>query len=151
QADQGFPKVEGVRYNGRMHTGDLFDYGPQFAEGILTVLPPRMVGTPYPALVPKTDADGNDIAGIRLPEAAVPTATYTDRPMRERGKPRRSDDSSARQGPDAPACKCPGRSAARCRRLAYAIVLCPNARAVCVVVRCRPRIAEGSDRRLPAH
>ena len=28
-------------------------------------------------LVPKTDADGNDVAGIRLPAVAVPTATYT--------------------------------------------------------------------------
>jgi alpha/beta hydrolase family protein len=60
-----------------MHTGDLFDYGPQFDKGILTVLPPRLVGTPYPALVPGTDPDGNDIAGIRLPEVAVSLATYT--------------------------------------------------------------------------
>ena len=30
-----------------------------------------------PAWVPKVDADGNDIAGIRLPEVVVPTATYT--------------------------------------------------------------------------
>jgi hypothetical protein len=27
--------------------------------------------------VPKTDSDGNDIAGIRLPELTVPLATYT--------------------------------------------------------------------------
>jgi len=77
QASQGFPNIPGVKYNGRMHTGDLFDYGPKFDEGILTVLPPRLVGTPYSALVPKTDADGNDIAGIRLPEVAAPLATYT--------------------------------------------------------------------------
>jgi hypothetical protein len=57
-----------------MHTGDLFDYGPKFDEGILTIWPPRIVGTPYPALVPKTDADGNDIAGVRLPDVAVPLA-----------------------------------------------------------------------------
>jgi hypothetical protein len=76
QAGQGFPQISGVKYNGRMHTGDLFDYGPQAAGGILTVWPPRLVGTPYPALVPKTDADGNDIAGIRLPDVAVPLATY---------------------------------------------------------------------------
>ena len=38
---QGFPKIEGVNYNGRMHTGDLFDFGPDFAKGILTVLPPK--------------------------------------------------------------------------------------------------------------
>jgi hypothetical protein len=77
QTRQGFPEIPGVKYNGRMHTGDLFDYGPQFDHGILTILPPRLVGTPYPALVPRTDPDGNDIAGIRLPEVAVPLATYT--------------------------------------------------------------------------
>jgi hypothetical protein len=60
-----------------MHTGDLFDFGPGFDQGILTILPPKLLGTPYPALVPRTDADGNDIAGIRLPEIAVPLATYT--------------------------------------------------------------------------
>jgi hypothetical protein len=27
--------------------------------------------------VPKTDKDGNDVAGIRLPEVQVPLATYT--------------------------------------------------------------------------
>jgi hypothetical protein len=77
QDGQGFPEISGVKYNGRMHTGDLFDYGPKFDQGLLTILPPRIVGTPYSALVPKTDTDGNDIAGIRLPEVAVPLATYT--------------------------------------------------------------------------
>ena len=77
QTKQGFPEIPHVKYNGRMHSGDLFDYGPQLDNGILTFLPPRLVGTPYPALVPRTDRDGNDIAGIRLPEIAVPLATYT--------------------------------------------------------------------------
>ena len=31
----------------------------------------------FPSYVPKTDSDGNDIAGIRLPELTVPLATYT--------------------------------------------------------------------------
>jgi len=60
-----------------MTTGDLFDYGPFFDQGILTSLPPFLVGSPYPVFVPRTDADGNDIAGIRLPEIEVPLATYT--------------------------------------------------------------------------
>ena len=60
-----------------MHTGDLLDFGPDFDKGILATLPPRLVGTPYPALVPRADSDGNDLAGIRLPEVAAPTATYT--------------------------------------------------------------------------
>jgi len=42
----------------------------------MTILPPKHLGTPYPALVvPKTDADGNDIAGIRMPDVQVPVAT----------------------------------------------------------------------------
>jgi hypothetical protein len=77
QSGVGFPEIPGVVYNGRIHTGDLFDFGSLFDHGILTTLPPILLGTPYPALVPKTDADGNDIAGIRLPEVAVPLATYT--------------------------------------------------------------------------
>jgi len=90
QAINGFPAIparpavtgqdngRAVRYNGRLHTGDLFDYGPRyFTEGIIDNLPPVLKGSPYPALVPKNDADGNNIAGIRLPELVVPTATYT--------------------------------------------------------------------------
>lgn len=34
-------------------------------------------GTQLPLLVPQVDADGNEVAGIRLPELAVPLATYT--------------------------------------------------------------------------
>jgi hypothetical protein len=77
QDSVGFPTIPGVTYNGRMHTGDRLDFGPQFDRGILSVLPPTLVGTPYPALVPKTDADGNDLAGVRLPDVAAPLATYT--------------------------------------------------------------------------
>jgi hypothetical protein len=77
QAGMGFPDIPGVKYNGRNHTGDRYDFGPQADQGILTILPPTLLGTPYPSLVPKTDIDGNDIAGIRLPEVAVPLATYT--------------------------------------------------------------------------
>ena len=77
QAKVGFPAIPGVTYNGLARTGDLFDFGPSLDQGILTVLPPTALGTPYPVLVPKTDADGNDVAGIRLPAVAVPMATYT--------------------------------------------------------------------------
>jgi hypothetical protein len=52
------------------------DYGPEWAKGIISVEPPRL-GAVYPALVPAVDADGNDRAGIRLPEIAVPLATQT--------------------------------------------------------------------------
>ncbi len=77
QSGMGFPNIPGVNYNGILHTGDLFNYGPQFEQGILSILPPTDLGAPYPVFVPKTDDDGNDIAGIRLPDISVPLATYT--------------------------------------------------------------------------
>ena len=44
-----------------------------------TELEPGSVGAnaPLPFLVPQVDADGNERAGIRLPEVTVPLATYT--------------------------------------------------------------------------
>jgi hypothetical protein len=80
-----FPRIPGVVYNGAHHTGDLWDFGPDFDKGFITALPPRRVGTPYPVFVPKVDADGNDIAGVRLPEVSVPLATYTGWALRADG------------------------------------------------------------------
>jgi Alpha/beta hydrolase domain len=77
QSSVGFPEIPGVNYNGLMHTGDLFNYGPLFSRGIINILPPIVIGTPYPVFVPRTDSDGNDVAGIRLPDISVPLATYT--------------------------------------------------------------------------
>jgi Alpha/beta hydrolase domain len=85
QSGMGFPQIPSVVYNGVHHTGDLFDFGPDFGKGFLSVLPPKLVGTPYPVFVPKTDADGNDVAGIRIPEVAVPVATYTGWALRADG------------------------------------------------------------------
>jgi hypothetical protein len=36
-----------------------------------------MTGQPFPILVPQVDADGNETAGLRLPEQSVPLGTYT--------------------------------------------------------------------------
>ena len=72
-----FPKLPGVTTTTAVHKAYHADYGPKFAtEGVVTVEPPR-IGTPFPILVPQVDADGNGIAGIRMPELAVPLATYT--------------------------------------------------------------------------
>jgi Alpha/beta hydrolase domain len=80
-----FPVIPGVVYNGAHHTGDLWDFGPGFDKGFISVLPPKRIGTPYPVLVPRADADGNDIAGIRIPDVAVPVATYTGWALRADG------------------------------------------------------------------
>lgn len=87
QSGVGFPNIPGVTYTGLQTTRYLFDYGPNFeATGIPTINPP-VVSAPYqdnPAngpiyqsYVPTTDSDGNDIAGVRLPDVTVPLATYT--------------------------------------------------------------------------
>ena len=51
-----------------------YDFGPE--EGITENLPP-VIGKAYPSLTTTVDQDGNDAAGIRLPDLAVPLATVT--------------------------------------------------------------------------
>jgi len=58
------------------------DFGPQWKTGIIANEPPR-VGKPFGVLVPQTDADGNDLGGVRLPELQVPLATYTGWNLRD--------------------------------------------------------------------
>ena len=99
QSGMGFPNIPSafpadsgpfVKYTGLKTTRYLFDYGPDFYEtGIATINPPVFPfttpsyqddprnGPIYPSYIPKTDSDGNDIAGVRLPDVTVPLATYT--------------------------------------------------------------------------
>ncbi len=76
-ANPSLPATTNVFYDGIHHTGDLWDFGPRFYEGIVSISPPILLGTPYKVLVSKTDGDGNDIAGVRVPSVSVPIATYT--------------------------------------------------------------------------
>jgi hypothetical protein len=94
QSRVGFPHIPGVIYTGLKTTRYRFNYGADFYHTFVPtinppVIPPAppsnnptmednpLVGPIYPSYVPKTDSDGNDIAGIRLPELTVPLATYT--------------------------------------------------------------------------
>jgi len=52
------------------------DFGPTWEQGVASWLPPRL-GEPYQTFVSAVDADGNEVAGIRLPDLTVPLATYT--------------------------------------------------------------------------
>jgi hypothetical protein len=52
------------------------DFGSGSAKGIAATLPP-VEGEPYRHFVPAVDRDGNEVSGIRLPDLAVPLATYT--------------------------------------------------------------------------
>ena len=99
QSEMGFPDIPSpfadtpgplVTYTGLKTTRYHFDYGLNFYEtGIATINPPVFPfmatsyqddprnGPIYPSFIPKTDSDGNDIAGVRLPDVTVPVATYT--------------------------------------------------------------------------
>jgi hypothetical protein len=52
-----------------------FDYGPDFAEGIIGNVLPVATADRYRVLVPKVDPDGNETSGVLLPDISVPTAT----------------------------------------------------------------------------
>jgi hypothetical protein len=72
-----FPALPSVTVAMTTHKAYRADYGPDFiGKGIVSQEPP-VVGSAFPILVPQVDADGNEVAGVRLPELAVPVATYT--------------------------------------------------------------------------
>ncbi len=72
-----FPAIPDVALPDSFYRPLRLDPGPRWhTEGIADNVPPK-VGQPYVPLVPQVDADGNDIAGIRLPEIAVPVVTST--------------------------------------------------------------------------
>ncbi|HEX7698051.1 MAG TPA: alpha/beta hydrolase domain-containing protein [Candidatus Acidoferrum sp.] len=77
-----FPKIPGVNTPHEMNLAYHLDFGSQWKSGIISNEPPR-VGKPFPVLVPQTDADGNDLGGVRLPELQVPVATYTGWNLRD--------------------------------------------------------------------
>ncbi|MSQ30379.1 MAG: hypothetical protein EXR68_07840 [Dehalococcoidia bacterium] len=54
-----------------------FDFGPEAAAGIGSYPPVVKLTEQFPTFVSAVDADGNEIAGIRLPDISVPLATHT--------------------------------------------------------------------------
>jgi Alpha/beta hydrolase domain len=66
--NQSFPVIPGFAVT---RAGNTL---PMFSDW---VYPNPDLTRQYQPLVAKTDADGNEVAGIRLPEIAVPLATYT--------------------------------------------------------------------------
>lgn len=77
-----FPKIPGVNAPHEVNLAYHLDFGSQWKSGIVSNEPPR-VGKPFPVLVPQTDADGNDLGGVRLPALQVPLATYTGWNLRD--------------------------------------------------------------------
>ncbi|HXI39152.1 MAG TPA: alpha/beta hydrolase domain-containing protein [Bryobacteraceae bacterium] len=72
-----FPKIPGVALPTHVQQAYRVDYGPEFrTAGIITIEPPK-VGHAFPILLPQVNQDGNETAGLRMPELQVPLATYT--------------------------------------------------------------------------
>jgi hypothetical protein len=80
-----FPAIPGVAMPRGPSTLEVVDFGPDLDRGFITHQPPLPVpGQSYPVAVPAVDADGNDVAGVHAPMAAVPLGTYTGWNLRQR-------------------------------------------------------------------
>lgn len=77
-----FPDIPGIEKPPSFYNPYRLDPGPRWhTEGVADHVPPK-VGPQYVCLVPRVDEDGNEVAGVRLPEIAVPLATFTGWSMR---------------------------------------------------------------------
>jgi len=75
-ANLHFPAIPGITLPRSPHQAWRVDYGPEFkSKGIATIEPPK-TGKPFVTLVPQVDRDGNETAGIRMPDLSVPLGTY---------------------------------------------------------------------------
>jgi hypothetical protein len=77
-----FPKIPGVNIPHESSLAYHLDFGPQWKEGVAGLEPPK-VGKPFVVLVPQSDASGNDMGGVSLPELQVPLASYTGWNLRD--------------------------------------------------------------------
>ena len=86
QDELGWPDIPGVTYNGLTTTRYHLDFGEDIDSGIASNYPPSVAGRPaYAIFVSKVDEDGNEVAGVRLPEVEAPVATTTGWPLRRAG------------------------------------------------------------------
>jgi len=65
--------IPGVNFPEHLRRLFRFDFGS--VDGVITKFPP-VIGNPYPNFVSRVDQDGNEVAGIRLPDIEVPLATH---------------------------------------------------------------------------
>ena len=78
EAGRTFPAIPGVSFPTTVNGLDALGFGPTFGSqgGRQSVLPPTRGGS-YQVLVPTTDRDGHDIAGIRTVDITAPVGTNT--------------------------------------------------------------------------
>jgi len=79
-AAMGFPAIPGhPAPDGHLNTLLLYDFGAGFnaadLSGLLNRQPPRVLKV-LPSLVPRTDIDGNEVAGVQSVQMQAPLGTY---------------------------------------------------------------------------
>jgi hypothetical protein len=76
----GWPAIPGVAFPGNVNSLRLLYFGPAFnhedTSGVITE-PSVDLGKSYAVRVPKVDADGNEVAGVRSTTQQAPLGTYT--------------------------------------------------------------------------
>jgi hypothetical protein len=72
-----FPRVPSMPFASYMPQVWRMNFGSAFNSSRIISNEPPLLAAPYRVLVPQVNADGNDRAGIRLLEVAVPLGTYS--------------------------------------------------------------------------
>ena len=72
-----FPRIPDVARPNNVLRAYHLDYGPEFATRGIISQEPAHKEFALPFLIPQVDDAGNEIAGLKSPELAVPLATYT--------------------------------------------------------------------------
>lgn len=82
--DLKFPTIPNLRSPRRMRRPLRLNWGDRWDAGIIDCEPPEK-GPPFGVRVPQVDEDGNEVAGIRMPEVVAPLGTFTGWRYRQRG------------------------------------------------------------------
>lgn len=78
EAEAVFPKIPGVRFPEALNELYAYDFGPELKPvgGRVRPTPPKK-GSHYEGRIPKPDADGLDLGGVRTLDITVPVGTNT--------------------------------------------------------------------------
>ena len=73
----GYPDMPATlnQFSGLVTVRNFWNYGPRVNQGIVDVVPAFPTGKYYQNYVPKVDANGNDLGGIRTPDVVAPRGT----------------------------------------------------------------------------
>lgn len=89
RASVGFPEIPAVTYAGLVNNLPIEYRGPRFdpdlESGIMDEPPVPHGPPPYAVRVPKVDADGNEVDGVRSVTLQAPLGTYTGWNLRKPG------------------------------------------------------------------